>query len=112
MISIKTWLNRMTSNLSYTWIKQNRCWIQPLEYIIEWLTHSNRKKPNEIIEKQDDWDKIHNAVIRLPIKQRVIFVLDYLNYFFQNYSQRCQPRPKDQNLILALCLTTSWWMGI
>jgi RNA polymerase sigma-70 factor, ECF subfamily len=72
-------LYRMTSNLSYTWVKQNRRWIQPLDFITEWLTDSSKNQPDDIIEKQDDWLQVYKSVLRLPIQQRVVVVLYYLN---------------------------------
>lgn len=76
---IEPWLYRMTANLSYTWLKRNRRWLQPLEDLAEWLVGSNRNSPSEVVERHDDWDRVQQAVARLPFSQRVVVVLYYLN---------------------------------
>lgn len=75
---LEPWLYRMTVNLSYTWIRRNRNWFQPLEDLADWLTGS-RPTPQEIVEMQDEWDRVQQAVSRLPFPQRVVVVLYYLN---------------------------------
>ncbi len=75
---LEPWLYRMTVNLSYTWIKRNRHWLQPLEDLADWLTGS-KPSPSEYVEMQDDWDQVQQAVSRLPFQQRVVIVLYYLN---------------------------------
>src|SRR4030042_4196307 len=39
---LEPWLYRMTTNLSYTWVKRRRRWIRPLEDLTEWLAGSRR----------------------------------------------------------------------
>lgn len=75
---LEPWLYRMTVNLSYTWIKRNRHWLQPLEDLADWLTGS-KPTPSEYVEMQDDWDQVQQAVSHLPFQQRVVIVLYYLN---------------------------------
>lgn len=75
---LEPWLYRMTVNLSYTWIRRNRNWFQPLEDLADWLAGS-RPTPQEIVEMQDEWDRVQQAVSRLPFPQRVVIVLYYLN---------------------------------
>ena len=76
---LEPWLYRMTANLSYTWVKSNHRWLHPLEGLLEWLSGSNKDNPNELIEQHDDWDYIQKAVSALPLPQRIVVVLYYLN---------------------------------
>lgn len=79
MRPIEPWLYRMTANLSYTWVKRNRRWLRPLEDFADWLVGSNENSPYEAVEKHDDWDRVQKAVSNLPLPQRVVVVLYYLN---------------------------------
>ncbi len=76
---IEPWLYRMTANLSYTWVKRNRRWFHPLEDFAEWLSGSGKNSTYDIVERRDDWDQVQLAVSSLPIAQRVVVVLYYLN---------------------------------
>ena len=76
---LEPWLYRMTANLTYTWVKRNRRWIRPLEDFADWLVGSNENSPYEAAEKSDDWDRVQKAVSNLPLPQRVVVVLYYLN---------------------------------
>jgi RNA polymerase sigma-70 factor (ECF subfamily) len=76
---IQPWLYRMTANLSYTWVKRDHRWLHPLEDLADWLAGSSRNSPYEIVEQWDDWDRVQSAVADLPISQRVVVVLYYLN---------------------------------
>jgi RNA polymerase sigma-70 factor (ECF subfamily) len=76
---LEPWLYRMTANLTYTWIKRNRRWIHSLEDWAEWLTGMGRQNIDDIVEKNDDWQQVHNAVARLPFQQRVVVVLYFLD---------------------------------
>ena len=76
---IEPWIYRMTANLSYTWVKRNRRILQPLEDLAEWLAGSSKNQPYETVEKSDDWEHVQQAVSSLPLPQRVVVVLYYLN---------------------------------
>jgi RNA polymerase sigma-70 factor (ECF subfamily) len=76
---LEPWLYRMTTNLSYTWIKRYHRWLRPLEDLADWLAGSSRNSPYEMVEQQDDWDHVQQAVSKLPLSQRVVVVLYYLN---------------------------------
>jgi RNA polymerase sigma factor (sigma-70 family) len=69
----------MTANLSYTWVKRNHRWLRPLEDLAEWLVGSSKNAPHEIVEQRDDWECVQKAVSGLPLPQRVVVVLYYLN---------------------------------
>ena len=76
---LEPWLYRMTTNLSYTWVKRNGRWLRPLEELADWLIGSTRNSPPEVVERRDDWDQVQRAVLALPLSQRIVVVLYYLN---------------------------------
>jgi RNA polymerase sigma-70 factor, ECF subfamily len=76
---LEPWLYRMTANLSYTWVKRNRRWLQPLEDLADWLTGTGKGSPHEMVERRDEWQRVQRAVSNLPLPQRVVVVLYYLN---------------------------------
>ena len=76
---LEPWLYRMTANLAYTWVKRRNRWIRPLEDLADWLAGSSRNLPQETAEMHDDWRRIQQAITGLPLPQRVVVVLYYLN---------------------------------
>ena len=76
---IEPWLYRMTTNLTYTWVKRNKRWVRSLDDLAEWLAGSSKNLPQERVELKDDWDQVQKAVSGLPLPQRVVIVLFYLN---------------------------------
>jgi len=76
---LQPWLYRMTTNLSYTWVKRDRRWTKPFENIAEWLAGPGKNPPYEAVERLDDWDRLQKAVTALPLPQRVVVVLYYLD---------------------------------
>jgi len=76
---LEPWLYRMTANLSYTWVKRRNRWIKPLEDLAEWLVGASRNQPYELAERNDEWQQVQHAVSNLPLSQRVVVVLYYLN---------------------------------
>jgi RNA polymerase sigma-70 factor (ECF subfamily) len=77
---LEPWLYRMTANLSYTWVKRNRRGVYLLEEIADWfLGSSNKESPHELAEEKDEWEQIQQALMSLPLQQRVVVVMYYLN---------------------------------
>ncbi len=76
---LQPWLYRMTANLAYTWLKRDRRWFRPLENLADWLAGSTRNLTHEAVESIDDWDRLQRAVASLPISQRMVVVLYYLD---------------------------------
>lgn len=76
---LEPWLYRMTANLSYTWVKRRNRWIRPLEDLADWLVGTSRNQPYELAERNDEWQHVQQAVSNLPLTQRVVVVLYYLN---------------------------------
>lgn len=76
---LEPWLYRITANLAYTYIKRNRRWLHPLEDLVDRIASLGRQSPYEEIEKQDEWDAVQRAISSLPLSQRMVVVLYYLN---------------------------------
>jgi RNA polymerase sigma-70 factor (ECF subfamily) len=76
---LEPWLYRMTTNLSYSWIKRHRRWLRPLEDLVEWIAGSGKDTPHEAAEFNEDWRELQQGLLALPIQQRVVIVLYYLN---------------------------------
>ena len=69
----------MTANLSYDWVKQRSSFTRSLEEMADWLVGSAKNTPYEAVEKRDEWAQVQMAVSSLPLNQRVVVVLYYLN---------------------------------
>jgi RNA polymerase sigma-70 factor (ECF subfamily) len=76
---IEPWLYRMTANLAYTWIKRHKRWGISWEDLAEKISFGRRPTPAAVIETQDDWHQIRQAVLSLPFSQRVVVVMYYIN---------------------------------
>ena len=75
---LEPWLYRMTVNLSYTWVKRRR-WLQPLEDIADWLAGDRRQQPSVQYEENETIDLVAKAITQLPLPQRSVIVLYYIN---------------------------------
>lgn len=76
---LEPWLYRMAANLSYTWVKRNHRWPRPLEELADWISGGDDNSAYSQVEIQDDWHQVQQAVSALPLSQRVVVVLYYLN---------------------------------
>ena len=76
---LEPWLYRMTTNLSYTWVKRSQRWLPSLEEVAEWLIGIRRSSTNLLPEPDDEWQQVQKAVSSLPLSQRVVVVLYYVN---------------------------------
>lgn len=77
---LEPWLYRMTANLAYTWVKRNRRGLRLLEEISEWLLGgSDKASPQELTEEKDELEQVRRALLNLPLQQRVVVVMYYLN---------------------------------
>jgi len=75
---VEPWLYRMTANLSYSWVKRQKRFANPLEFISEWF-NTRSENPSEIVEQKDNWRQIRTALMKLPLRHRVVIVLYYLD---------------------------------
>lgn len=76
---LEPWLYRTTINLTYTWLKRHKKLLRPLEDIAEWLSSGKKHSPSNISEKDEEWQDISKAISRLPLVQRTVVVLYYIN---------------------------------
>ncbi len=75
---LEPWLYRVTTNLAYTWVKRRR-WLRPWDEVAEWLLMEKRPPLQQQIELDDDWQRVSKAISFLPMPQRVVVVLYYVN---------------------------------
>ncbi|MEW5868730.1 MAG: RNA polymerase sigma factor [Chloroflexota bacterium] len=79
---LEPWLYRMTANLAYTAMKRWQRSLRLLEEKFDWfLIGSSKNSPQELTEEQDEWRRVETALFDLPLAQRVVVVLFYLNEF-------------------------------
>ena len=76
---LEPWLYRMTTNLSYTWVKRRQRWFRPLEDVADWLAGARRDTPAYQVEMNDSWRQVQQAVLSLPLAHRGVVVLYYVN---------------------------------
>lgn len=76
---LEPWLYRMTANLSYDWVKRRQRLPGPIEDLVDFISAGVRNNPSYLAEKNDEWRLIHLALASLPLQQRVVVVLYYLN---------------------------------
>jgi RNA polymerase sigma-70 factor, ECF subfamily len=76
---LEPWLYRVTANLSYTWVKRHTRWTKSFEDIAEWLMGGWKNPPLQQVELNDTWAQVQQAVSTLPLSQRVVVVLYYIN---------------------------------
>ena len=76
---LEPWLYRVTTNLAYTWVKRHNRWTKSLEDIAEWLMSGRRNPPLSQVELNDTWAQVQQALSALPLPQRVVVVLYYIN---------------------------------
>ncbi len=76
---LDSWLYRMTVNLAYTWVKRNRRLVRPIGDLLEWLTGTEKNSPDEVIETDEEFDRVWQALKALPVSQRIVLVLYYID---------------------------------
>ncbi len=77
---IEPWLYRVTTNLTYTWLKRRKRWmLRPIEDMAEWLTSGKNNSPSYHLEKSEEWQGVYKAVASLALRHRVVIVLHYFN---------------------------------
>ena len=76
---LEPWLYRVTTNLAYTYVKRRQRWFSPLEDLAEWLVGSKKFNPHYIAEMDEESQQVQQAIASLPLQQRVVIVLYYIN---------------------------------
>lgn len=75
---LEPWLYRMTANLSYTWVKRRK-WMQPIDDVSDWLAGDRKNQPTHRAEQNEAWRQVEAAIQHLPMAQRLVIVLYYIN---------------------------------
>ena len=77
---LQPWLYRMTVNLSYTWIKRKSRWMRYINDMAERIITERRPaNPHKIAEQDESWRWVRQAILALPVQQRMVVVLYYIN---------------------------------
>jgi RNA polymerase sigma-70 factor (ECF subfamily) len=76
---LEPWLYRMTTNLSYTWVKRHNRLLRPLEDVADWLTGNRKDIPAIRSEINESWRQIQQAISSLPLSHRGVVVLYYID---------------------------------
>ena len=76
---LEPWLYRMTTNLAYTWVKRSRRWLHPLEDLVDRISFTGKPSLQDVVERKDELEMVQRAISSLPLAQRVVVVLYYLN---------------------------------
>ncbi|MBN1266835.1 MAG: sigma-70 family RNA polymerase sigma factor [Anaerolineales bacterium] len=76
---IQPWLYRVTANLAYTYVKRRSRGFQVLREMGEWLAREFKPGPQAIVEHDEICSVIKEALATLPISQRIVVVLYYVN---------------------------------
>jgi RNA polymerase sigma-70 factor (ECF subfamily) len=73
------WLYRVTVNLSYTWVTRRQKRRVSLEALVDQLMSPPSQSPDQMAEHIDIQQRVREAVATLPMNQRVVIVLHYMN---------------------------------
>ena len=73
------WLYRVTVNLSYTWITRRQRRRISLESLVDQLMSPSWQSPDQVTEHLEIQRLVRQTVHELPLNQRVVVVLHYLN---------------------------------
>jgi RNA polymerase sigma-70 factor, ECF subfamily len=76
---LEPWLYRMTANQSYTWVKRSQRLIRSIEDIADWLVGTKKNSVSQAVIQAEENQQLQHAVARLPLPQRMVVVLYYLN---------------------------------
>lgn len=76
---LEPWLYRVTANLAYTWLKRRKRWYRYLIEVGEWLARELGPGPQRQLELDEEAARARKAVAALPVSQRMVVVLFYLN---------------------------------
>lgn len=78
-LPVTPWLYRITVNLSYSWCTRRARWRAPLEEVIDRLLGPIWRAPELRVEHRDELRRLQAGLDRLPVNQRIVIVLHYLN---------------------------------
>jgi RNA polymerase sigma-70 factor (ECF subfamily) len=76
---LEPWLYRMTTNLSYTWVKRHSRLLHPLEDVADWIMGNRKESPAVRSELDESWRQVRQAILSLPLSHRGVVVLYYVD---------------------------------
>lgn len=76
---LQPWLYRMTANLSYTWLKKRNRWLRLVRDVTDRFVVDKRPSPHVLAERDETWQSIRQAIMTLPVQQRLVVALYYIN---------------------------------
>jgi RNA polymerase sigma-70 factor (ECF subfamily) len=76
---LEPWLYRVTANLAYSWMKKRSRLLRYLREMGEWLTRERKPTPHKLVEQGEEWRWVHQAIASLPLAQRIVVVMYYVN---------------------------------
>jgi len=76
---IQPWLYRITANLAYTWMKRRSRWLRFLREMGDWVTRESKPSVQRMAEIDEEIRWVQQAVASLPLPQRVVVALYYVN---------------------------------
>jgi RNA polymerase sigma-70 factor (ECF subfamily) len=76
---LEPWLYRVTVNLAYTWMNRRNRMLRCLQEIAEWMSRERKPTPHLQAERHEEWRWVQQAVASLPMSQRVVVVMYYIN---------------------------------
>jgi RNA polymerase sigma-70 factor (ECF subfamily) len=76
---LEPWLYRVTVNLAYTWMNRRNRMLRCLHEIAEWMSRERKPTPHLQAERREEWRWVQQAVASLPMSQRVVVVMYYIN---------------------------------
>jgi RNA polymerase sigma-70 factor (ECF subfamily) len=76
---LEPWLYRVTVNLAYTWMNRRNRMLRCLQEIAEWMSRERKSTPHLQAERHEEWRWVQQAVASLPMSQRVVVVMYYIN---------------------------------
>ena len=76
---LEPWLYRVTVNLTYTWMNRRNRMLRCLQEIAGWMSWERKPTPHELTERDEEWTWVQKALASLPLSQRVVVVMYYLN---------------------------------
>lgn len=78
-LPLPPWLYRITANLSYTWVTRRSRRRAPLDEFLDRLVGPLHNSPEPRAERADALRAVQAGLDALPVNQRIVLVLYYLN---------------------------------
>ena len=76
---LEPWLYRVTANLAYTYLKKRKRWYRYLLEVGDWFNRELTPGPQKQLEMDEEATRVRKAVASLPVSQRTVVVLYYIN---------------------------------